>query len=91
MLKRIPVLSSTRAALVFVAVCGLCATTARAQDRLKSMPGYDQYTKMSAQLLAIARSGVTPTWSDDSRSFRYQWEGKWYRFDVASRTAVEMP
>ena len=61
-----------------------------AQDRLKRMPGYEQYQRMSKELGTAVRSGaVGVTWQDDGRSFEYQKDGKVYRFDVAVRTARE--
>jgi dipeptidyl-peptidase 4 len=65
--------------------------TPSAQDRLKGMPGYEQYQKVSAQLNRVLRSGaINGTWSADSRSFEYVFDGKRYRFDVASKAAAEM-
>jgi dipeptidyl-peptidase-4 len=62
-----------------------------AQDRLKGMPGYERYQKVSPQLNGAVRSGaVNGTWSADSRSFEYELDGKRYRFDVASKTASEI-
>ena len=62
-----------------------------AQDRLKAMPGYAQYTKMSAQLPGALRTGaVTATWSADGKSFEYARDGKRYRYDVATRQATEI-
>jgi dipeptidyl-peptidase-4 len=62
-----------------------------AQDRLKTMPGYAQYQKVSAQLNGAVRSGaVSGTWSADSASVEYVLDGKRYRFDVATRSAIEL-
>jgi len=79
------------------AACGLALfgallyAPARAQDRLKSMPGYEQYQKMSTAITGAVRSGaVTGVWSTDGGSFEYSFEGKRYRFDVAARRAVEI-
>jgi dipeptidyl-peptidase-4 len=61
-----------------------------AQDRLKGMPGYERYQKVSPQLNGAIRSGaINGTWSADSRSFEYELDGKRYRYDVAGKTAVE--
>ena len=60
-----------------------------AQDRLKSMPGYAQYQKVSPQITGAVKSGaVTVTWSDDGRTFEYAFDGKRYRYDVAARQAT---
>jgi dipeptidyl-peptidase-4 len=61
-----------------------------AQDRLKTMPGYERYQKVAPQLTGAVRSGaVAGTWSADSRGFDFDLDGKRYRFDVASKTTVE--
>ena len=62
-----------------------------AQDRLKTMPGYAQYQKVSAQLNGAVRSGaLSGTWSADSASVEYVLDGKRYRFDVATRGATDL-
>ena len=59
-----------------------------AQDRLKSMPGYDQFQKMSREIPGSVKLGsLTPQWKEDGSSFEYTWDGKRYRFDVAAKTA----
>ena len=80
------------AALSFTSVgIALCYATASAQDRLKTMPGYAQYQKVSAQISGAVRSGaINGTWSADSGSIEYVLDGKRYRFDVAARSATEM-
>ena len=71
------------------------ASTAGAQDRLKSMPGYDQYQRM----LPVYRSAVTPltigapggvAWSTDGKSFEYNANGTHYRYDIATKKATEL-
>lgn len=65
--------------------------TATAQDRLKTMPGYAQFQKVSPQLSGAMRSGaINGTWSADSRSVEYVFDGKRYRFDVAAGTATDL-
>ena len=60
-------------------------------DRLKTIPGYAQYQKVSAQLNGAVRSGaVNGTWSADSAGVEYVLDGKRYRFDVATRSATEL-
>ena len=81
--------------VVTALACGALAVLAwdvstSAQDRLKTMPGYAQYQKMSAQLGGAVRlAAVSGTWSADSSGFDYAFDGKRYRFDVASRSATE--
>lgn len=68
----------------------LIATSAAAQDRLKTMPGYQQYQRLGKEVATAVRGGALGvTWQDDGRSFEFQRDGKTYRFDVTSRTAVE--
>jgi dipeptidyl-peptidase-4 len=62
-----------------------------AQDRLKTMPGYAQYQKVSQQSAGALRTGqLNATWSADGKTFEYTREGKRYRYDVAARAAVEI-
>lgn len=66
-------------------------TRTSAQDRLKTLPGYEQYQRVAGQLSSAVRSGdLSVTWSGDSRSFEYQREGKRFRYDVAMRQATEI-
>jgi dipeptidyl-peptidase 4 len=62
-----------------------------AQDRLKTMPGYEQYQKMTPQVAGAVRLGaVSGTWSDDSLGFDYTFEGKRYRFTVGTKAVTEV-
>ncbi|HSK09174.1 MAG TPA: DPP IV N-terminal domain-containing protein [Vicinamibacterales bacterium] len=71
-------------------LAALFAATPAAQDRLKTMPGYEQYQRMSKELADAVKSGaLAVVWQDDGRSFEYQKDGKTYRYQVAERTARE--
>jgi dipeptidyl-peptidase-4 len=60
-----------------------------AQDRLKTMPGYDQYQKMSSQMAGAVQSGaLNVTWTEDGKSFSYALGGQRYTYDVGSRKAT---
>ncbi|HEX7020580.1 MAG TPA: DPP IV N-terminal domain-containing protein [Gemmatimonadaceae bacterium] len=60
-----------------------------AQDRLKSMPGYEQYDRVGRQIAGSVTSGaIDVEWSEDGRSFDYAFGGKQYRYDVAAKRAV---
>src|SRR6185437_13760583 len=60
-----------------------------AQDRIKSMPGYAQYERMSREIPASVTLGsISPQWQDDSSSFEYVFDGKRYSFDIATRKAT---
>src|SRR5688500_608115 len=66
----------------------LAAIPLVAQDRLKTYPGYDRYSKLSREIPGAVRQGsVTGTWKD-AKTFEYTWDGKLYRFDVATRAAT---
>ena len=62
-----------------------------AQDRLKTMPGYEQYQKMSKEIpTAVKLGALIVTWKDDGRSFEYRKEGKLYRYEVTTRKMTEI-
>lgn len=64
---------------------------ASGQDRIKSMPGYEQYEQMRSELRGAFISGaLNVSWSDDSSSFEYSYDGKSYRYDVGQRQATEV-
>src|SRR5215471_5682162 len=82
--------SMFRGLLALAAVLGVVAVPLTAQDRLKSMPGYDQYQKMAREIPGSVKLGsLTVRWKDDGSSFEYAWNGKRYVFDVASKQAKE--
>src|SRR5450759_2155846 len=63
-----------------------------AQDRLKSMPGYDRYTLMAPKLSGAVKSGrVNVQWAEDGKSFGFTRDGKRLRFDVATRQVTDAP
>lgn len=69
----------------------LVPTVVVAQDRVKTMPGYDQFQKMSGQLAGAFKSGaVSGTWTDDSKAFEFARDGKRWRYDVTSRKTNEV-
>lgn len=81
--------SVIKAALWFALL--VMAATSGAQDRLRSMPGYERYQKLSKEILSSVRSGaLTVTWKDGGKAFEYVREGKLYRYDVDARRASEL-
>lgn len=79
-------------ALFLILALGLWPESAQAQDRLKSMPGYARYQKMSREMTnAVKLGALSVTWKDNGTAFEYQKDGKRYRFDVAARHATEIP
>src|ERR1051326_7109485 len=79
-----------RFALAIGAVC--CAVIhPSAQDRLKTMPGYDRFQRMSREIPgSVKRGALAVPWNDDGSSFEYAWNGRRYRFDVATRTPTDV-
>ena len=74
------------------------ARRASAQDRLKSMPGYDQYQRMAPQIAQVAaavttraftQNGAAVSWTPDSKYVTYQTGGEARTYDVAARKTVD--
>ncbi len=81
-----------RTLLGFLAAAVALATAAPAvaQDRLRSMPGYEQWAAMQPKYRDAFKSGaVTAAWAEDGKSFEYTRDGKRWKFDVATRRATE--
>lgn len=77
-------------------VVGLTSMTTRAtaQDRLKSMPGYEQYARMAPLIRSVLGpptsfggrgGGGAATWAADGKSFDFESGGKRFHYDVASK------
>ncbi len=89
---------SHRGRVVFaLALTAAAATVSGAQDRLKSMPGYDQYVRMAPQYGQVAqglsRGFGRPigTWSPDGKTVDYFNGGKQFRYDVATKKIGDVP
>jgi dipeptidyl-peptidase-4 len=79
-----------RAAIVAITLIVFAVAYSGAQDRLKAMPGYDQYTKMQPLISGAVVSGaLNVSWAEDGKSFTYTHDGKAYAFDVATLKATE--
>jgi dipeptidyl-peptidase-4 len=79
-----------RAGLALMLAVGALHATAGAQDRLKTMPGYAQYQKMSRQLPGAVKSGALGVTWKDGKTFDYTRDGKLYRYDVTAKFATEI-
>jgi dipeptidyl-peptidase-4 len=80
------------AVLAALAVLAVPSAALSAQDRLRTMPGYDQHQKMAGQIPAALKSGaVAAAWTGDGKAVEYTREGKQYRFDIASRQTIDIP
>src|SRR5512140_2387393 len=88
---RSPLAATRHLAFVLLAALGVLAATLVAQDRLKTMPGYDQYQKVSKEIPGAFKSGaLSVTWKDAGATFEDQKDALLYRYDVATKTAVEI-
>src|SRR5689334_4171091 len=55
-----------------LALCAFAVVFVSAQDRLRTMPGYEQFQKMQGQTQGAVVSGaVSAAWSADNTSFSY--------------------
>lgn len=77
--------------LFSILTLGFWPDSARAQDRLKTMPGYARYKKMSRDMTNAMKSGaLTVTWKDEGQAFEYLKDGKRYRYDIATRRVADI-
>ncbi len=64
---------------------------AAAQDRLKTMPGYEQYQRMSREIAGAVKPGtLTAVWKDGGKALEYPKDGKTWRYDVATKATTEV-
>jgi dipeptidyl-peptidase-4 len=76
---------------VWAAAAAAVALTAPAQDRLKSMPGYDQYQKMVNQIPGSVKLGqINVTWREGGKAFDYPKDGKTYRYNLETKKSEEV-
>ena len=85
----------TRTSISLVLVLA-AVSAARAQDRLRTMPGYEQYQRMAPLIQSAIAStgrgfgrGAAFTWSSDSRTVDFDSAGKRYRFNVGTKKIAE--
>lgn len=61
-----------------------------AQQWIKEMPGYKRYSDIAPQICrSVVMGRISPDWSDDGKSFEYNFNGKHYTFDIKKKKAVE--
>ena len=83
-------LKSVAAALLIFAVLGTTSNLF-AQDKLKKMPGYTQYSEMAPKIKSSVKSGqLSVKWDDNGTAFEYFKEGKHYRYDVNKGKTTEI-
>jgi dipeptidyl-peptidase-4 len=91
MTPRMTARRALRLSLWGVATLAVLSVSIRAQDRLRTMPGYDQYQKMGKEIVGAVKSGqLNVTWKDDGQTFEFAKDGRLYRYDVASRKMTEV-
>ena len=84
--------STARLALAGVTGVAILSAAVGAQDRLKTMPGYEQYLRMSKEIpTAVKMGALSVTWKDGGKAFEYTQDGKTYRFDIAKKATTELP
>ena len=84
--------ASGRIGLLLLVPALLQPATASAQDRLRTMPGYEQYQAIAGQMQGAVRLGaLNVTWLDDGSAFDYALDGRRYRYSLETRTATELP
>lgn len=65
--------------------------SAFSQDRLREMPRYDRYERMSQEMRGALESGaLRGEWSEDGTTFEYIRNGTIFRFDVRSKKTTEV-
>uniref|UniRef100_UPI0025E15EF9 DPP IV N-terminal domain-containing protein n=1 Tax=Algoriphagus sp. TaxID=1872435 RepID=UPI0025E15EF9 len=78
----------------FLAIVVTLASTisiSQAQDKLKNMPGYEQYQKIAPQISSSVKSGaLSADWNADGSAFEYTQDGKRYSYTVKSKTTTEL-
>ena len=58
------------------------------QDRLRTMPGYEQAQRVAREGPGVKGGALEATWID-AHAFEFMRDGKRYRYEVAARRAVE--
>lgn len=87
--NRVPILL-VRVSIGLTAALGLLQMAPSAQSRIQTLPGYQQFQKVSAESRDAVKSGaLSVTWKD-AGTFEYAHDGKIHRYDVKTRTATEV-
>jgi dipeptidyl-peptidase-4 len=82
---------SLRPVLSCFILLNLIPTFTFAQDRLKTMPAYEQAQRWSRDLTNLVKLGnLSVTWKDEGKAFEYRKEGKRYRYDIATGKTEEV-
>jgi dipeptidyl-peptidase-4 len=69
---------------------GVLPALLTAQDRLRSMPGFERYNRMASQINSSVQSGaLSVTWIDSGKALEYTRDGKRWRLTIGQPDAVE--
>jgi dipeptidyl-peptidase-4 len=79
----------TRKRWAWLGVLTAIPITLAAQDRLRTMPGYEQAQRVAREGPAVRGGALSAAWIDAS-AFEYTKDSKRYRYDVPSRSAHEI-
>ena len=80
-----------KSTFTFLVIILITVQISIAQDKLKSMPGYERYQKISPQIRSSIKTGaLTVKWSDDGSSFDYERDKKLYRYTIKTKTVTEV-
>ena len=84
--------------------CLVLPLSLAAQDRLKSMPGYERYQKVNREMTNLVNLGAPSlnwrqeegrfsvvTWTNGGTAFDYRKDGKRFRYDIGTRSLMELP
>ena len=83
--------SGLKVGFLFSLFATLATFSVSAQDRLKTMPGYEQFHRMSLQMTNVMISGaLAVTWKDGGKAFEYEHGGKRFRYDIESQKKTEL-
>lgn len=91
-------MKATRCLFATPAICAiaiaapvLLVVATLAQDRLKTMPGFEQYQEKGKEAGDAVRSGaLSVIWADNGAALTFQRDNVVYRYDVAKRTTTEV-
>ena len=69
--------------LFLLSIITLSVTFVFAQDKLKSMPGYERYSEIAPQIRGAVKSGaISVEWHKNGNNFEYNKDGKRFLYDI---------
>ncbi len=80
---------SKKATLLSLLLLFVFSLHSSAQDKLKKMPGYEQYQKMAPKLFSsVKRAPTSVVWAKDGKTFTYVEDGMQHTYDVRKKKVV---